>query len=338
MLPWLLLTAVLAGTRGDPRGRRGAGRGEGLLALVRELSTSLEAALAASEARVSRLAGEQGKLEQGLQEVRGEVGEVWGVVEGMSEDREGVGRRLSALEERSSTDQMLWRWNTQVCNASIQEVKQKLEEKLALLKVKEEVTVRPSDPTESFTSSRTLPTSSSPMDIFKKFESSLLEYQYDYNYGDNLGSGVVEEEEVARPDDGLLKVISSTPSISPLKVSLPSSSSSDDPVGSLVSQTNSLLRNLSERYSIIKSKFFSTLTRQVHKPVKHNLPSVRGFLSGGGGGEGGRDVWQVGQDGGQPQEQAGGGGRELEECHWRNSGGVGDVEENHHQPSEGLRR
>ena len=216
MLPWLLLTAVLAGTRGDPRGRRGAGRGEGLLALVRELSTSLEAALAASEARVSRLAGEQGKLEQGLQEVRGEVGEVWGVVEGMSEDREGVGRRLSALEERSSTDQMLWRWNTQVCNASIQEVKQKLEEKLALLKVKEEVTVRPSDPTESFTSSRSLPTSSSPMDIFKKFESSLLEYQYDYNYGDNIDGGV-EEEEVARPDDGLLKVNSSTPSISHLK-------------------------------------------------------------------------------------------------------------------------
>ena len=108
------------------------------MALVRELSTSLEASLAASEARVSRLAGEQGKLEEGLQEVRGEVGEVWGVVEGLSEDREGVGRRLSALEERSSTDQMLWRWNTQVCNASIQEVKQKVEEKLALLKMKEE--------------------------------------------------------------------------------------------------------------------------------------------------------------------------------------------------------
>ena len=242
-LPWLLLTVVVAETRGDGRGRRGAGRGEGLLALVRELSTSLEAALAASEARVSRLAGEQGKLEEGLQEVRGEVGEVWGVVEGLSEDREGVGRRLSVLEERSSTDQMLWRWNTQVCNASIHEVKQKVEEKLALLKVDEEVTVRPSDPTELFTSSRILPTSSSPMDIFKKFESSLLEYQYDYNYGDN---SEVEEEEVAS-DDGLLKVTSSNQSFSPLKVSIPSSSS-DDPVGSLVSQTNSLLRNLSERY------------------------------------------------------------------------------------------
>ena len=207
MLPWLLLTAMLlAGIRGDPRGRRGAGRGEGLLALVRELSTSLEAALAASEARVSKLAGEQGKLEEGLQEVRGEVGEVWGVVEGLSEDREGVGQRLSVLEERSSTDQMLWRWNTQVCNASIQEVKQKVEEKLALLKAKEEVTIRPSDPTESFTISQSLPTSSSPMDIFKKFESSLLEYQYDYNYGDNLGGGVEEQEEVGQPDDGLLQV------------------------------------------------------------------------------------------------------------------------------------
>ena len=257
-LPWLLLTAVVAGTRGDPRGRRGAGRGEGLLALVRELSTSLEAALAASEARVSRLAGEQGKLEEGLQEVRGEVGEVWGVVEGLSEDREGVGRRLSMLEERSSTDQMLWRWNTQVCNASIQEVKQKVEEKLALLKVKEEeVTVRPSsDPTELFTSSRILPTSSSPMDIFKKFESSLLEYQYDYNYGDNRDSEVEEEEED-----------SSNPPFSPLKVSLPSSSS-DDPVGSLVSQTNSLLRNLNERYAIDHLPtfpiYFQVSSLQVH--------------------------------------------------------------------------
>ena len=258
-LPWLLLAAVVAGTRGDPRGRRGAGRGEGLLALVRELSTSLEAALAASETRVSRLAGEQGKLEEGLQEVRGEVGEVWGVVEGLSEDREGVGRRLSLLEERSSTDQMLWRWNTQVCNASIQEVKQKVEEKLALLKVKEEeeVTVRPSsDPTELFTSSRILPTSSSPMDIFKKFESSLLEYQYDYNYGDNRDSEVEEEEED-----------SSNPPFSPLKVSLPSSSS-DDPVGSLVSQTNSLLRNLNERYAIdylpTFPTYFQASSLQVH--------------------------------------------------------------------------
>ena len=130
-----------------------------------------------------------------------------------------------------------------MCNASIHEVKQKVEEKLASLELGEEVTVQPSDPTELFTSSRILPTSSSPMDIFKKFESSLLEYQYDYNYGDN---SEVQEEEVAS-DDGLLKVTSSNQSFSPLKVPIPSSSS-DDPVGSLVSQTNSLLRNLSERY------------------------------------------------------------------------------------------
>ena len=173
--------------------------------MVRELSSSLEAALAASEARVNRLAGEQGKLEEGLQEVRGEGGEVWEAVEGLSEEREGVGRRLSALEERSSTDQMLWRWNTQVCNASIHEVKQRVEEKLALLNVKEEVTVRPPDPTELFTSSRILPTSSSPMDIFKKFESSLLDYQYDYSYGDSV------QEEEGLPDPGLLQVAFFTP-------------------------------------------------------------------------------------------------------------------------------
>ena len=217
------------------------------MALVRQLSTSLEAALAASEARVSRLAGEQGELEEGLQEVRGEVGEVWGVVEGLAEDREGVGQRLTALEERSSTDQMLWRWNTQVCNASIYQVEQKLEEKLALLRENKEVTVRPSESTELYTSSHLLPTSSSPMDIFKKFESSLLEYEYDYNYGDSAGSQVQEDEVLQ--DESLLKVtfLTSTFSLSPLKVSLPLSASPDNPVETLVSETNSLLRNLNER-------------------------------------------------------------------------------------------
>ena len=244
---------LLAGAGGEPGGRRGAaGRGEALLALVRQLSTSLEAALAASEARVSRLAGEQGELEEGLQEVRGEVGEVWGVVEGLSEDREGVGQRLTALEERSSTDQMLWRWNTQVCNASIYQVEQKLEEKMALLRENKEVTVRPSESTELFTSSRLLPTSSSPMDIFKKFESSLLEYEYDYNYGDSAGSQVQEDEVLQ--DESLLKVtfLTSTFSLSPLKVSLPLSASPDNPVETLVSETNSLLRNLNERSFVLR--------------------------------------------------------------------------------------
>ena len=42
------------------------------------------------------------------------------------------------------------------------------------------------------------------MDIFKKFESSLLEYEYDYNYGDSAGSQVQEDEVLQ--DESLLKV------------------------------------------------------------------------------------------------------------------------------------
>ena len=244
LLALVLLGVVAPGgqaRRGEDRSRRGTDKGA-LLGLVRGLASSLQGALAASEAKVGELVVGQGRLGRGLEEVRVEVKGVQEVLEDLGKEQEVVARRLAAIEDRTEMDQMLLRFNTKVCNTSIELVKKNVEERLSSLEQRQQVTTVASPVTEQQESSA--PTSS-PMDIFKKFESALMDYEYLYSYDEPTTTTTTQHP---NSEELLLQVEPET--VSPiacgLQVSGPANSSAD-PVASLVSETNSLLLSLTDR-------------------------------------------------------------------------------------------
>ena len=212
LLVWLVVLVAGAGAGRVRRGRRGAGRtGDRavLLGMVRDLSEGLQATLATSQQRVDGVAEEQDRLGLELGQIRGEVESMVELVEGVVGSKEEVMRRVDGLEERVAMDQLVWKFNSEVCNTSIQLVKEEVVSRLTMLEERGITTlVEEEEDGKVAVGKVEVTTTTNPMDFFKKFESALMEYddEYDeYDYGEVEG-GEVRQEQEEQEEEGVLQV------------------------------------------------------------------------------------------------------------------------------------
>merc|ERR1711892_1086265 len=87
---------------------------------------------------------------------------------------------VKALQDRRNLDEMLWKFNTQVCNASIEVVKQDIDTKIAELK--SDQIVQTNEDKQTVSEELFIGESFNTNDIFKDFEDALAEYEEQEDY------------------------------------------------------------------------------------------------------------------------------------------------------------
>merc|ERR1711962_427632 len=190
---------------------------------MKSLSASLETTLSASQDRLGKMEGGQKELREEVHKMEQEVGAVKAEIQGIMETQGEIQRNVKILEEKGETEEMVARFNAQVCNTSIELIKKDIEARFANISRNDSngnVTLNIRDtPPEDVTSQ---PLQLGSFDLIKDIFKEMEEYVYDYDYES-------EEQSSTTETNDLMEV---------------SSPSSVDPVGSLITETNLMLLQL----------------------------------------------------------------------------------------------
>lgn len=212
-----------------------------LINLAKTLSSSLQKAMTANNQKIENILGDQQEVMAAVEKIEAEVHEI--KKSGLTSDKSFIRLKddVKALKERRNLDEMLWKFNTQVCNASIKMIKQEIDTKLSEFKSDKIVITNENKKTlseESFLGESFTNDIFDTDNIFKEFEDALAEYEDQDDYYRESQSEKLSEKEVT------------------------------DPVGNLVAETNKLLTGLETKYSSLSDeiKTLQNLTAEP-KPV-----------------------------------------------------------------------
>jgi len=188
-----------------------------LITLAKTLSTSLQKAMTANNLKIENILGDQQQVMAAVEKIEADFNEMKNGGKGSDEKYAKLETDVKALQDRRNLDEMLWKFNTQVCNASIEVVKQDIDTKIAELK--SEQIVQTNEDKRTVSDELFIGESFNTDDIFKDFEDALAEYE--------------EQEDYFKE--------SQSEKLTVTKVT--------DPVGNLVAETNKFLMELESKYT-----------------------------------------------------------------------------------------
>jgi len=199
-----------------------------LLKLTRTLTEKLQTTLTQSAADIERLSQQTNNISQEVTALSGDLLHQAANTEEIVERLHLLDNRTTALEERQDLDQTIWNYNNLVCNASLQLLREDLQQQIK--QINESMQPVKGDPQSvSFLSQAdvtTTPKPSGAMDLLEDLNNFLDEYDY------------YEEAEESSEQASLKD--NRTPGNPNIK--------STDFVSTLIDETNELLRNISNDY------------------------------------------------------------------------------------------
>eukprot|EP00092_Neocalanus_flemingeri_P019571 GFUD01021203.1.p1 GENE.GFUD01021203.1~~GFUD01021203.1.p1 ORF type:complete len:595 (+),score=159.31 GFUD01021203.1:56-1840(+) len=196
-----------------------------LINLAKTLSSSLQKVMTANNQKIENILGDQQEVMAAVETIENDVNEMKKTSKNYDENYEKLETEVNSLTNRRELDELLWKFNTQVCNASIEVLRQDMDTRIAELKSKE--IVRENEKQESLSKSLFLGESFDSDDIFKEFENALAEYELQDEELEDTKSEKLTNTEVT------------------------------DPVGNLVAETNKFLIDLDSKYSNLSDQITS---------------------------------------------------------------------------------
>lgn len=218
-----------------------------LINLAKTLSSSLQKAMTANNQKIESILDDQQEVMAAVEKIETEVNKMTKGDKYFEESFVKLESDVQYLKDRRNLDEMLWNFNTQVCNASIEMVKQEIDTKLAALKNDRIVNTNEAKKFmneenligESFNAEDIFNTDN----IFKEFEDALAEYEDQDDYFEERKEEKQSEKKVT------------------------------DPVGNLVAETNKFLMGLESKYNSLSGQIrtLQNLTAEPRQIVDPNL-------------------------------------------------------------------
>jgi len=211
----------------DPSIARKSAEKSVLINLAKTLSSSLQKAMNTNNQKIENILGDQQEVMAAVESIEIEVDDLKKNNKKFKDKYEELQEDVKSLKNRRELDEMLWRFNTQVCNASIEMVKQNIDSKIDELKNEEIIQIN-DEKQEALSDSSffNLGESFNTDEIFKEFEDALAEYEQDgYEYDMKTDKTIEKDKE--------------------------------DPVSTLVAETNNFLIDLNMKYNNLSEKLSS---------------------------------------------------------------------------------
>jgi len=218
-----------------------------LINLAKTLSSSLQRAMTANNQKIESILDDQQEVMAAVEKIETEVNKMKKGDKNFDENFAKLESDVQDLKDRRNLDEMLWNFNTQVCNASIEMVKQEIDTKLSALK--NDRIVNTNEAKKSMNEENLIGESFNTEDIFntdnifKEFENALAEYEDQDDY--------FEERKEEKQSQKKLT----------------------DPVGNLVAETNKFLMLLESKYNNLSGQIraMQKLTAETKQIVEPNL-------------------------------------------------------------------